>query len=344
MRRLRSTLVGVALLALATACGTGSEPSAAGTSQPPRSTRAATPATPPATVGPAGPRPSTPQSAAPRPRSTKVVRATPAPEPVRVTKLLVFVVENHSLDQMSRELPFAFGLGRRYGYATGYHAVAHPSLPNYLAIAGGSTFDVLDDDPPSAHPVRGASVFGQALRLGKTATLYADGMPGSCAVADGGVRYRVKHNPWAYFVDERSACRQHDVALAAFSGDVDGGRLPNAGMVIPDMCHDAHDCDLSVADGFLRQQLGRVLTGPDWRSGRLAVVVTADEDDHRQDNLVLTTVLHPGLHSTSYAGPLSHYSLTRLYDEVLGAPLLGNAASAPSMAKAFGLAVGPGAD
>jgi acid phosphatase len=37
--------------------------------------------------------------------------------------------------------------------------------------------------------------------------------------------------------------------------------------------------------------------------------------------------------------PLTHYSLARLYSEVLGAQPLGEAAADPSMATAFGLDV-----
>ena len=55
-----------------------------------------------------------------------------------VTKLLVFVEENHSLDQMRAGMPYIAGLAEQYGHATDYRATRHPSLPNYLAIAGGS--------------------------------------------------------------------------------------------------------------------------------------------------------------------------------------------------------------
>lgn len=259
-------------------------------------------------------------------------------QPAKVTKLLVFVVENHSLDQMREAMPYTAALGKHYAVATRYQAVAHPSLPNYLAMTGGSTFGVTDDDPPSSHATNQPSVFGQALSLGKTAKLYAEGMPGNCATESSG-QYAVKHNPWAYHLSERSACAQYDVPATELGKDVTYGRLPNAGMVIPDLCNDAHDCDLSVADQWLRTQIGTVMSGPDWRSGHLAVVVTADEDDDHQDNLVLTAVAHPSVHGAVVATPLTHYSLARLYSEVVGGTPLANAATAPSMATAFGLDV-----
>jgi hypothetical protein len=258
--------------------------------------------------------------------------------PRRVTKVLVVMVENHSLDQMRQGMPYTFGLAQRYGYATRYRAITHPSLPNYLAIAGGRTFGVADDNPPADHPVHGSSVFGQAIAHHKSAGLYGDAMPSGCATEDSG-DYAVKHNPWAYFVDERGECTRHDRPYAAFAGDVRAGRLPNAGMVIPDLCHDAHDCDLSVADGWFRQLMSAVFAGPDWKSGHLAVVLTADEDDRNQDNTVLTVVIHPSQAHRVVGQPLDHYSLTRLYDDVLGAPHLGEAGRAPDLAKAFGLPV-----
>lgn len=266
--------------------------------------------------------------------------ATPAPRARArtVTKLLVFVVENHSLRQMRSGMPFTAGIARRYGYAVDYRAIRHPSLPNYLAMASGSTHGVTDDLSPASHRLRGRTVFGQALARGKTAKVYAEGMPSRCALNSSG-RYAVRHNPWTYFVQERRACRRHDVPMRTFGGDVDRGRLPNAGMVVPDLCHDAHDCSLAGADSWLRHRMRRVRGGPDWQSGRLAVVITADEDDGSQGNKVLTVVMHPSQHSRVVRRRLTHYSLTRLYEDVLGARHLGHAATAPSMSDAFRLPV-----
>ena len=265
--------------------------------------------------------------------------ATPAPRVAShaVTKLLVFVVENHSLRQMRHGMPYTARMARRYGYAVDYRAIRHPSLPNYLAIASGGTHGVTDDLSPASHRLRGRTVFGQALARGKTAKVYAEGMPSRCSLTSGGDRYAVKHNPWTYFVQERRACRRHDVPMRAFGGDVDGGRLPNAGMVVPNLCHDAHDCSLAGADTWLHRYLRRVRQGPDWQSGHLAVVITADEDDGSQGNKVLTVVMHPSQQSRVVRRRLTHYSLTRLYEDVLGARHLGRASGAPSMSRAFHL-------
>jgi acid phosphatase len=256
------------------------------------------------------------------------------------TKVLVFMVENHSLDQMQAQMPWTAALAARYGYATSYLAMTHPSLPNYLAIAGGSTFGVQDDAGPSSHPLSGPSVFGAALAHGETARVYAEDMPGNCVPTSSG-GYAVKHNPWAYFVDETAACDRYDVPLTALSSDAAAGSLPNAGMVIANLCNIAHDCPLSTADSWLRDHVGQVLAGPDFTSGRLVVVITADEDDRSGDNRVLTVVAsHDMTAPEVVSSPLTHLSLSRLYAEVLGFAPLRGAASAPSLATAFHIPVG----
>lgn len=280
-------------------------------------------------------------SATPTPTPTPTVIPTTVPG-TGVTKLLVFIEENHSLAQMQAGMPYTFQQAQKYGYANNYIAIRHPSLPNYIAIAGGDTYGIADDNPPSAHPLSGQTVFGQALAAGKTAKTYVDGMPSNCALTDGGTRYAVKHNPWAYFTPsaERTGCQSFDVPVTQLDADITAGTLPNVGMVVPNLCNDAHDCSLSVADNWFKGYMTKIYASPDWQSGRLAVVLTADEDDRNSGNKVLTVVIHPSQNGNVVSTPLTHYSLTRLYEDVAGTSYLKNAATAPSMSQAFGLPIG----
>ena len=273
------------------------------------------------------------------------VIATAAPTaataaPARVTKVLVIVVENHSLAQMKAGMPYAYSQARTYGYASRWTAITHPSLPNYLAMVSGRTHGVADNDPPSAHPLPGWTVFGQARARGKTAKTYAEGMTSRCQLSNTG-RYAVKHNPWPYFTRERALCRRYDVSTSRITRNIAKGRLPNVGFVVPDLCNDGHDCSLATADAWVRKLVTAVKAGPDWRSGRLAVLLTADEDDRRSGNRVLTVVLHPSLSHKVVSRPLTHYSLTRFIEDVIGAKRLRNAKRAPDLATAFGLTVRP---
>ena len=288
--------------------------------------------------------PASTSPASSRPASTPLA-STPAAAPLEdpaaptVTKLLVFIVENHSLQQVRDGMPWVSRLADTYGYATRYRAITHPSLPNYLAIAGGDTFGVTDDKPPADHPLPGPSVFGRAVRTGQTATTYAEGMTSRCQLTNEG-RYAVRHNPWTYFSSERRLCRRHDVPLTQLAGDITDGVLPAVGLVIPDVCNDAHDCSLGTANTWLKREVGAVLDGPDFASGDLAVVITADEDDRRHGNRVLTVVAQPDLSHVVVRRALTHYSLSRSYAEVAGVQPLGQARTARSLLRAFGLTPG----
>ena len=254
------------------------------------------------------------------------------------TKLLVVVEENHSMAQMRAGMPYTFSLAKRYGYATRYRAITHPSLPNYIAIASGNTHGIADDQPPSAHRLKGTTVFQKGLQRHRRTAVYAQSMPHRCATTSQGA-YAVKHNPWPYFPGQRRQCRRHDFPMRRFAPDVRSGTLPRVGMVVPDLNHDAHDGTLRTADNWFKSLMSRVTAGPDWKAGRLAVVLTADEDDGSQGNRVLTVVIHPSQRHNVVRRRMNHYSLTRLYCEVAGLPRFGQASSAPSMARAFGLPV-----
>jgi hypothetical protein len=93
----------------------------------------------------------------------------------------------------------------------------------------------------------------------------------------------------------------------------------------------------------LKNRLPNILASSDFTSGKLAVVVTADEDDNTSGNKVLTVVLHASLDGSHkvVSTALTHYSLSRFYSQTTGGSPLRKAAAAPDMAEAFGLTVGP---
>lgn len=262
----------------------------------------------------------------------------------RVTKLLIVMEENHSLDEMRAQMPYTFALASQYAYASSYRAITHPSLPNYLAIAGGSTFGVTGDGPPSTYGQSAPSVFGRAVAAGGTAKVYAEDMSTPCQQRNAG-EYAVRHNPWTYFVtaSEHHSCLTGDVPIGGLTRDVASGALPTVGMVVPNLCHDAHNCSLATADVWFQTLMAPIMAGPDFSSGRLAVVLVADEDDRTQSNTVLAAVIQSSLKGQHKVvdTPLTHYSLTRMMQDVAhSTPYVRNAATANDMAAAFGLRVG----
>ena len=63
------------------------------------------------------------------------------------SRVVVIVLENRGYGEVvgNPDAPFLNRLARRGALATRYFALAHPSLPNYLGLLGGSTFGIRDD-------------------------------------------------------------------------------------------------------------------------------------------------------------------------------------------------------
>jgi acid phosphatase len=267
--------------------------------------------------------------------------ATPTAAATGVSKILVIMEENHGTPEVFPSgMPYLWQLARRYAYASDWSAITHPSLPNYLAIFSGSAFN----DPPDCGPGPGCaypapSVFGQALALGKTARSYEESMPRPCDRSDSGA-YAVRHNPWAYIPGEAAACRSGDVPAGTPSGGalasaVRAGTLPSVGLITPNLINDAHDGTLGQADAWLRRWIPVIMSGPDWRHGRLAIAVVFDEGEPGLQ--VPFVLIAPGLSGAVVRQPLDHYALTRLIDQIIGAPPLRQAAGAPDLARRLGL-------
>jgi phospholipase C len=300
--------VAAGCLCLLTACGGSGTPASSAT---PASTATAAPAT-----GSAAP-PATPGTG-------------------RVRKILVIMEENHSAGEVFPSgMPYLWRLAQRYGHATNWTAIGHPSLPNYLAIFGGSAFNSPPDcSPGSGCNYPGPSVFGQALARGETARAYQESMPAPCDTSSSGA-YDVNHNPWAYFPSEAAACRAGDVpagtpASGTLVSDVRAGTLPTIGMITPNLNHDGHNGTLAQADAWLHGWLPVLMSGPDWRQGRLAIVVVFDEGD--TTNQVPFVFIAPGVSGAVLRQPADHYALTRMIDEVIGARPLRQATRAVSIA------------
>ena len=249
--------------------------------------------------------------------------------------------ENHSIQQVFPDgMPYLWSLARRYGYASDWSDVGHPSLPNYLAIFGGSAFGEPADCTPSpgcTYP--GPTVFGQARARGETARAYEESMPQPCDPSSSG-QYDVNHNPWPYFPSELASCRSDDVsagtpAAGALVSDVRGGTLPTVGLVTPNLIDDGHDGTLAQADAWLQRWIPVLTSGPDWRKSRLAIVVVFDEGETTEQ--VPFVLMAPGLSGVTVSASANHYALTRLIDQFVGAPLLGQASGGADVAYLFGL-------
>ncbi|HZC63005.1 MAG TPA: alkaline phosphatase family protein, partial [Streptosporangiaceae bacterium] len=88
--------------------------------------------------------------------------ASPA-APAHYDHVFVIVEENHSFTDVigNPAAPNLNALASRYGLATQYYGVTHPSEPNYVALLGGSPFGVTSDDPYYVQRVHAPSLISE---------------------------------------------------------------------------------------------------------------------------------------------------------------------------------------
>src|ERR1700754_1281185 len=82
--------------------------------------------------------------------------ADEGPVPTGVPKLdhvFIIMMENHGYAEIigNPNTPFVNAYAKNVNLAANYFAVGHPSLTNYLEIAGGSNFGVQSDNNPDWH-------------------------------------------------------------------------------------------------------------------------------------------------------------------------------------------------
>jgi len=278
------------------------------------------------------------------PSSTPATTPTPAK---RIDKVLVIMLENHSTQQIKKGAPRLTALAKAFGNAPKALApCGHPSQPNYVCLSAGGKYLSSNDIETLAQP----DVWNNTLDAGRTMKVYADALPKALERRrrDDG-RYAARHVftvPFVTTPKKADNFARYTVNIDMLAADIDGGSLPNVGAVIPDNCHNAHTrCDdegptqLKQADNWIADRIQRIQDGPDWKSGRLLIVVTADEDNKEDINDIPMIVIHPALKRYSTDVPVSLYSLGGLLADVGHTPRLGKQRTAPDFARAFGLAV-----
>jgi phosphatidylinositol-3-phosphatase len=270
----------------------------------------------------AGSRHATPLAAPP-------ARALPTSTTSRV---VLIVMENKNATDVvgSASSRYTTGLARRYGVAARSYAIRHPSLPNYLALTGGSTHGITSDCT-DCH-VGARNIVDQLETAGLSWKGYMEDLPGACSPVAGVAGYAKKHDPFMYYDDiahDPGRCR-NVVPFTRLSSDLRRGTLPRFSFISPNLCNDTHDCDVATGDRFLAGVVPRLLreVGPQgfvvltWDEGRSNAGCCVDAHGGR----IATIVAGPGVrHHSSISRPLDHYGVLRTIEHALGLPLLGGA-------------------
>jgi hypothetical protein len=244
---------------------------------------------------------------------------------------IVVVFENKEQGEVAGnpEAPTFAELGRRYATLSTYQAVAHPSLPNYLALVSGSTQGIESDCTSCL--VRAPNVADLLERAGLSWKTYAEGLPRTGFTGASAGLYAKKHNPFLYFagIAQNPSRRARVVPLAQLSRDLAAEQLPDFALVVPNLCHDMHDCPVATGDQWLRRTIVPLLREPQLAGSVVFVVFDEGATDEGGGGRVVALALGPLVRPGSdYDRATTHFGLLRTLEDAWGLPRLGRSAQA----------------
>jgi phosphatidylinositol-3-phosphatase len=247
--------------------------------------------------------------------------------------IVVIVMENKEYGSIigSTNAPYLNRLARRNVLLTHEYAITHPSLPNYLALTGGSTFGVSSDCTRCY--LRKRSLVDELEREDISWKAYMESMPRPCYKRAFAGKYAKKHNPFIYYNGIRNN-RQRCDNIVPFRvlkrRDLRSG-LPDFVWITPNECHNMHDCRVRTGDRFLRHWVPRIIA----HIGRDGIVIVTFDEGSSNDGCcslgsaggrVATIIAGPGARNdTTIRHNEDHYSLLRLIEDAWGLPRMRHA-------------------
>src|SRR4051812_21537310 len=203
--------------------------------------------------------------------------------------IVVVVEENHSFGEIigNPQAPYLNSLASGGALLTNYHAVTHPSQPNYFALYAGSTFGIADN---GIYNLPGPTLATVLQSAGRVFTGYIEPLSPR------------RHDPWRSFSEGATVEKTFDKFPAS-----NFDSLPDIAFVIPDLGDDMHDGSTQQADTWLRNNIDAYAQWAVTHHSLLMVVW--DEDDGTSGNripgILYGANINPGADSTSY----DHYDI-----------------------------------
>lgn len=263
-------------------------------------------------------------------------------------RVLIIVLENTDYERAMQD-PSLKALASQGASFTNFHALFHPSYPNYLAMIAGTDYGLhrrgsylgdrqvnLPND--SVHRTIGDRLIAAGLDFKQ----YAEEMPaGTCPwnisgqhVADKRGNYVRRHVPFLSFREVQEKWCDHVIGVDSAKSDNYFVQDAKKGLVAysfytPNMNHDGHDTTAQVAGAWVKKFLDE--TFPEkLRKGTL-VVVTFDESGGNEDNRIYTVLLGDMVKPANQQDPAAlgrrytHYSVLRTIEDNFGLePLTAN--------------------
>ena len=263
-------------------------------------------------------------------------------------RVVILVLENVDYERAIAD-PSLAALAAKGASFTNFHALFHPSYPNYLAMIAGTDYGIhrrgsyLGDKQvnfpnDSAHQTIADRLIGAGLDFKQ----YAEELPqGPCPwnvsgehIADKRGNYVRRHVPFLSFREVQDKWCDRVVRVDSSKGDNFFVQDAKKGLVAysfytPNMNHDGHDTTAAVAGAWVKKFLDETFSDK-LRKGTL-VVITFDESGGNDDNRVYTVFLGDMVKEASQqdanvlARRYTHYNVLRTIEDNFGLePLTAN--------------------
>lgn len=209
-----------------------------------------------------------------------------SPEPPHI---VIFILENKGFSQIigNPQAPFLNALAKNNMIMTNYHAMTHPSLPNYVELVAGSSGTSHSDDPSQRFVV--STVVDKLKSKGLTVSGYFEGMPYAGFSGDRYPSrhpvYVQKHNPFMLIPSLRNDPKRasFDRPIQDLDSDLRSGHLPDLSYVVPGLCHDMHGgsaCKsnrtsslIKTGDSFMAKWVPKVMASESFKKGGIIFIV-----------------------------------------------------------------------
>ncbi|MBI1856127.1 MAG: hypothetical protein HYR93_09740 [Chloroflexi bacterium] len=273
------------------------------------------------------------------PTESPTATAAPLPLVPNFERIAIVVLENKEFGTVvqSPQMPYFNELAKSYTLLTEYYAVTHPSLPNYLALIGGDTFGITFNCESCF--IDAQTLPDQIEASGRTWKTYQEDMPSPCYPRPYAGNYAIKHNPFLYFKPIRldaARCERSVVPFTQLSADLAAGALPNFIFITPNLCNDAHDCDINIADDWLKTLMGQLQPALDADGKPYLIIITWDEGQGNRSccglpqeagGRIATILISPqAQNGFQDETPYTHYSALKTIEQAWGLSFLGRAA------------------
>ena len=280
-----------------------------------------------------------------KPNQDKAKDATPAatkPSAHHFDRVVIVVLENGDYEVAVKDKNLA-GLAEHGASFTNFHALFHPSYPNYLAMIAGTDFGVhrrgrylADRQTNFPNDAAHKTIADRLIASGLDFKNYAEELP------EGNCPYRIdsqhvakskkgdyvrRHVPFLSFGEVQEKWCDHVIRVNSATDDNFFVNDAKAGLVAysfysPNMTNDGHNTNVQVAAEWLHRFLDKSFPEK-LRKGTL-VIVTFDESDHNADNKIFTLFLGDMVKDGSQQDPkvldrhYTHYNVLRTIEDNFG--------------------------